>query len=365
MSREFSSELQDSWYAEKGIDSDVVLSTTMMLKRNLANFAFYPLLKHDDAEKVQAILFDVFTRMGDPDRFQMVTLHSLEEVGQKLLFERGLLPAQYNTFSDCGLVLRTDGKVSCTINAQDHLNILAFNAGLDIEKVYERVSFIDEFMQEYVQFAASEDFGYLTASLSHVGTGRVIFFSLQLQGILFTKKLAELEQLLAEYSLEFEPRYGKIESLGHALGGFYSIYNKNCYEAQDAVFFEKIKEGLDKIITLERNCREQLYEEQPTFIVDLVYRAIAIIKFCRFIGYGECIEYLSLIKLGLNFHIITGINDAEIHALLYRIQNAHLSFVIKTTEFRFEKDVITLEQKITRLRSLVIHEALANVQLVV
>jgi len=219
-------------------------------------------------------------------------------------------------------------------------------------------------MQDYVQFAANPDFGYLTASLSHVGTGRVAMFSLHLQGILFAKKLSELEQIASDYSLDFESRYGRLESSGQALGGFYNFFNKDCYEGEDAFFFSKIQEGIEKIVTLERNCREKIYEDQPTFITDLVCRAIAIIKFGRFIGYGECLEYLSLIKLGLNFHILTGIDDSEIHALLYRIQNAHLSFIIKTTEFRFEKDVTTLEQKITRLRSLVIHEALAKVQLI-
>ena len=49
-------------------------------------------------------------------------------------------------------------------------------------------------------------------------------------------------------------------------------------------------------------------------------------------------------------------------ALLYRIQNSHLSYVIKSSDLSYEKDVSTEELKIERLRSLILQESFTTLQ---
>ncbi|HPX48707.1 MAG TPA: hypothetical protein PK408_10945, partial [Treponemataceae bacterium] len=62
--------------------------------------------------------------------------------------------------------------------------------------------------------------------------------------------------------------------------------------------------------------------------------------------------------LGLNLDLVTGIENIELTALLYRIQTAHLSFVISSGSIIIEEDVRQEEQKLDRLRAMVIQEVL-------
>nr|MCR5291212.1 hypothetical protein [Treponema sp.] len=60
--------------------------------------------------------------------------------------------------------------------------------------------------------------------------------------------------------------------------------------------------------------------------------------------------------------IMKGIEDTDIAALLYRVQNAHLQFMLQSGKFDFEQDIIDDKSlKIQRLRSLVLQEAVENI----
>ena len=75
-------------------------------------------------------------------------------------------------------------------------------------------------------------------------------------------------------------------------------------------------------------------------------------------------EHNSAIKLGKNCNLFTGIDDATLFALLYRIQPAHLGFVIRNGNFIFEEDVTKPDEQTDRLRALVLQETISSVSLV-
>ena len=50
------------WYAQEGPEQDVVLATRIRLVRNLANFVFPSEASVDDLERVQALVFDAFSK---------------------------------------------------------------------------------------------------------------------------------------------------------------------------------------------------------------------------------------------------------------------------------------------------------------
>jgi len=64
-------------------------------------------------------------------------------------------------------------------------------------------------------------------------------------------------------------------------------------------------------------------------------------------------------------NLLTGIDDSVLFALLYRIQEAHLEYVLKNGSFNFEKDVSGTVKKNGRLRALILQEAFENIKLMV
>src|SRR5574344_89598 len=118
----------DAWYSYAGSDDDVILSTRVRLARNLANFPFPQKLRGTDGQRVQAIVFDAFNHLDNGDQFQAISIEKLDPLGSRILQERGVLSAEEistekkdgdaDTDRGCGIVMRTDGKVSCTVNIE-------------------------------------------------------------------------------------------------------------------------------------------------------------------------------------------------------------------------------------------------------
>ena len=84
---------------------------------------------------------------------------------------------------------------------------------------------------------------------------------------------------------------------------------------------------------------------------------------CSFTNSADGIDLISKIKFGLDLGLLTGIETNVLFSLLYRVQNAHLSYVIRSSDLSYEKDVNTEELKIERLRSLILQETLNTMQI--
>ena len=69
------------------------------------------------------------------------------------------------------------------------------------------------------------------------------------------------------------------------------------------------------------------------------------------------------VKWGLDLNIIKGISDSELHALLYRIQEGHLGYVLKNGNFTFEEDIKNSTKKIERLRALILQESFEDIEI--
>ena len=82
------------------------------------------------------------------------------------------------------------------------------------------------------------------------------------------------------------------------------------------------------------------------------------------VSFREGVELVSAIKWGHCLGILSGLTDGEIYSLLYRIQTAHLIFLSRQEELTFEDDVVTSVQKADRLRSIILQEAVSQVQLI-
>ena len=80
-----------AWYSEKGIQDDVICSTRIRLARNLADFPFPSKLKDEDRERVQALIFDAFSRLENSSDYQSLSVSNLELLGRLILAERGVL----------------------------------------------------------------------------------------------------------------------------------------------------------------------------------------------------------------------------------------------------------------------------------
>ncbi|MBO5137700.1 MAG: hypothetical protein J6B81_04295 [Spirochaetaceae bacterium] len=367
------------WFTEEGLENDVVLSTRVRLARNLANFAFPSENRKDDGQRVQALVFDAFSKMENPDHYQCVPLEQLDFSAKQLLAERGILPEcepskrNINLFTqdtirkypwDLGLAIRTDGRAACVVNCEDHLHIAAFSSGLDLIQTRNICLQIDSAMQEHLQFAASYDFGYLTSSLLNAGSGMKLSLHLFLSGLQHQQQIAEFSKKLQSQGCNLTPVFGTTTVANNALGACYQLSTKNAFvgsEEDQVVEFVTVANAL---CLAERNARSEFYKMHPTMIKHLLYRMVGIANYSRFLECSEAIEIISILNYALSQGFLEGITFADLHALCFRVRNTHLDYLRRSGSFMFEEDVEDFPTLvIPRLRALLVQEALESVKI--
>ena len=109
--------------------------------------------------------------------------------------------------------------------------------------------------------------------------------------------------------------------------------------------------------------RQKTADIKPTVLRDYVYKAIAAVKYSRFLSERDCVDLLFRIKWGCDTGIVSGIENASLFGLFYRTREAHIEFINRNERFKFESDVNTPELQCERLRSLIMQEALEHVQI--
>lgn len=364
-------DIGDAWYTIPGPENDVVLSTRIRLARNLVNFPFPQRFSHDDGERIQSLVFDAFSHIKDSHRYQALGVKKLDSLGQQVLVERGILQAEYLQNPVSGVVIKADGCLACEINTEDHLRIISLCSGIDTHTVYTAAKSIDEDLQNTLQFAASVDFGYLTCRLNNLGTAMKLSVFVHLPSLSYTNRenqdFVNLCTLAEEQGFSIAPAFATSaqndDFFSAASGACYQVSTNLCFSQTEEDQIKVFDQIIKSIIDAERIQREKMIDNHPTALRDCVYKALATIKYSRLLTEKEGIDLLFRIKWGKDTGIITGTEDSVLSGLLYRIRDAHIAFVNKTEQFKFEKDINSSEKQRDRLRSLIMQEATENIQI--
>ena len=349
----------DAWYTYAGTDEDVVLSSQVRLSRNLANFPFTSRMVPSDSSRVQAIVFDAFNHFENADEFHAVDLKHLDQMGTKILEERGVLDGASGENS--GIILRSDGRVSCAVNVVDHVRINSFTTGLDLDKVVLLARGVDDSLQKRIQFAASYDFGYLTASLMDSGSGMKLTMCMHLPCLSLLGRIASVSQKFASKGISFTACYGS-GTHGSALGWFYQISSNNSSVGTEFDQLASVVSCAKQLVEMERSAREECKKTMLSTVKNIMYRSVALARYSMFVSGRETVDLVGGVKLGKDMDLMTGIDDASLHALLFRLQEGHLEYVLKNGNFNFEKDIASdTVKKVERLRALSLQECFEDI----
>lgn len=350
-------ETAEPWYMEEGRDTDVAVSTRARLARNLASFPFPAESKADELERERETIFDAIKKI-DGARFHLMAADSIDGCGEKILRERGILTGQRAS----GVAVSEDGRVSCMVNETDHARIASFVAGIAFERAARECISMDSCLQRRLQFAASDDFGFLTARLKDAGSGMKLSLRVHLPSISFCGGIPELAERLKEEGASLSSAFGPGDGVSLALGSFYEIATTGSLNGSEIDQIASMESASRRAIEMERDAREKCARSRMTEIHNVILRAYALARFSLFLGARESIETISAMKWGVDIGCLTGAKDNDLAGLLYRTRDGHLEFLSRDSRFSFEKDVAgngDLRKK--RLRALVFQSALENV----
>lgn len=345
----------DAWYSCAAEDDDVIVSSRVRLARNLANFPFPENFDENVVFQVQSIIFDSFNHFDDAEAYQTVVLTKVPPLGADILRERGLFEDNFGT----GLVMRIDGVSSCLVNCTDHVRISSFAPGLACNAAYASSRDIDMQLQEKIQFAASHEFGYLTANACESGSGMKLSLRAHLPATSFAGKIPELVKVCDERGFSVRDSFGSGTQFGSSLGGFYQISSRQSVSGNEIDQLAEITSLGKYMCEFERKIRSEVADNKFTEVRNIFLRAFAKMRYSLLISMREAIDLISALKWGVDVNFFCGLKDYEISSLLYKIQSGHLGFLLRTTEFNFDDDVAAddaLKEK--RLRSIIMQDSL-------
>ena len=359
------------WFTYSGKDRDVVISSRVRLARNLANFPFPLRFQRDDRERVQAIIFDAFSKINDSKdngNFYAIDSKSLAPLSAQILEERGAKKSlaekrAMHLLAESGIVMSADGKICCTVNATDHLHIAHFSSGLNFRESYKECSRIDNALQKHLQIAANYDFGYLCATMRNTGSGMKLSARIHTPAIIHSGRFQAIIDYLKSNGVSLMPAFPEV-SPQNAAGGFFQIANTSALNGSEIDQIATMESICKYIAESERKILKNFADNKPTVIRNSILRAYSISKFSMLISLREAIDIISDIKFGVQLNLVKGIDIDELCSLLYRVQNGQLLYLMENGSFDFEKDIENNQTiKLDRLRAVILQEAFAKITL--
>lgn len=315
----------DRWFEISGPMDNVVVSSRTRYARNLKNFSFARWAKDSELEAIIRIVKKALCDTGLKADFTERVLENTDAFERSYLKESRLISAEFEKGGKSRIVLLSkDSKVSIMINEEDHLRLQSLEPGFQLETCLKRLDEIDETLGKSVDFAFSEELGFLTACPTNIGTGFRASVMLHLPAIVLSKQISQILHSIAQYNLTARGLYGEGSEF---TGDFFQISNEFTLGKSEQAILDGLKSVVEQIIEKESLSRQKLFAENPSVIDDYVWRSFGVLASARRIDFLESIKLLSRIRLGIEKGCFGSITHSDLNRLMVSVQPAHIQYI--------------------------------------
>ncbi|MCS7015128.1 MAG: protein arginine kinase [Gemmatales bacterium] len=340
------------WLRGEGPEVDVVVSTRIRLARNLADFPFPNRASALQRGEIESLLRERILQLADSWQFCYFALHRLPELDRQFLVERQLISREHaHANGQRGVAIGKGEASSIMVNEEDHLRLQVIRSGFQLDDAWHEINRLDDALSERVCYAFSEEFGFLTACPTNVGTGMRASVLLHLPALTLAKQLEKFFRALQKMNLVVRGLYGEGT---RASGDFYQISNQVTLGRSEDEILRAIRETVPAIVDYERHAREVLVREMRSALQDRIHRSLGTLRSARMMTSEETLDLLSNVRLGVALQLLDDLTVPRINELLLQTQPAHLQKLVG-------EEMDTDQQNIVRARYL--REQLRHVQL--
>lgn len=310
--------------------SSIIISSKVRLTRNLAGFLFPSMLSGDEGIKVLNKVADTVLKISDG--FKLYKVKTLPELDLNIMHEKKLITNRLmDSYSFGAAVLSEDETVSILINESDHITEQCTLFGLNLINAYEKLSEIDNQILSKLDIAYDDKIGFLSASLSEVGTGLKASITLFLPALTLNGKIKEVISSLANQGMVLSTIGAEDEIDCQAYT--YTISNSQTIGKKETDYIIAITEIAIKIAEMEIRARTELISyKHIDDVKDKVMRAWGVLTNCYKISVAESEQLLGELKMGvaldvLRFKEVNFIDNLMIDVLPYSLTKISSSTV--------------------------------------
>ena len=282
----------------------IVISSRIRLARNFDGVLFTNRNDMSSLEKVNSFSRSLLKPLKDVDghQYSNINLEQLSERDRAILVEKHLMsPALEEKLPYRNLVVSDDASIVIMVNEEDHLRIQSMVSGLRLEVAYERILKIDKAIEGKYPYAFDEQFGYLTACPTNVGTGLRASVMLHLPALTISGKITRLIRSIIQLGYSVRGLYGEGSE---ALGNIYQISNQRTMGTSEEDTIEQLTKIVEGIIAEERKSRQLLLHNDKEGLEDVLWRSYGVLQNARRVNGKEALTKLSDIQLGVDLNIL-------------------------------------------------------------
>lgn len=331
------SQNQAHWLSGDGFESDIILSSRVRLARNLQNFKFVNISSDQEAQEIIRLVLEASKHVSQLHDALYIEGSALEDEDLRFFQERRLISSKFcNQTNARGFLFSKNESYDLMINEEDHLRLQVLSSGYDLKSIWALINEIDQTLSEFLNFAYSEQFGYLTSCPSNVGTGIRFSVFIHLPVLAMNKQMNKIFEDAIPAGIAIRGFYGEGSK---TMGNFFQISNQYTLGLSEEGILERLIPLIEHIIQKERDARDETMDKNRIHIEDKVFRAIGILSHARMLNSMECMELLSSVRLGNDLGLLEEIDQNILNELIVQTQPSHIK-----TIFGEKEDTINIDQ---------------------
>ena len=310
------------WLSGQGPHADLVLSTRIRLARNLHSVPFTHRARD---EQLQGVLLSVAGAAQRSRAFEnglLLRMTEMSPIERQILVERHLVSHELGDgVKPRGIMIAADESLSLMINEEDHLRLQAMTPGFQLAEAWSRADAADDELDQSLDFAFSEEIGYLTSCPTNAGTGLRASVLIHLPALVLVEEIQKVLKSIMEVGLNVRGLYGEHSEV---MGNLFQISNQTTLGRSERESIERLERVTREIIETEERARERMMRDARVQIEDKVWRAYGTLRYCRSIHSREVINLCSAVRLGVALSMPGLCHLRVINELLVLTQPAHL-----------------------------------------
>jgi len=326
------------WLDGSGPASDIVLSTRVRLARNLKEVPFTHRAREEQMAMVYSSVVSAVRKTPALVTSTALQMRELTPLDRQFLVERHLISHDLADNGRLrGLLLVPDESVSAMVNEEDHLRLQALSSGFQLRSAWEAVNAIDDELGQDLDYAFSDDLGYLTACPTNAGTGMRASVLIHLPSLVLTKQIGRVLQGITQVGLAVRGFYGEGSQI---MGNFFQISNQTTLGQSERETVESLERVTRQIIDYEQRARDELLKDARVQIEDKIWRAYGTLRHSRVISSQEVINLSSAVRFGVALQMEGLASVQTLNELLIRTQPAHIQLATGREMEQRERNVI-------------------------
>ena len=253
---------------------------------------------------------------------KFLPMKDMDDITKKSLVEKHIIDSKFekknNKYS--AIIINEEENICILVNAEEHIKIQTFSAGLDLENTLNLAIEIDKKLEDYIQYSYNQKYGYLTQSPTDVGTGLRATLYFHLPALTIINKIKQVSNVVNNLGVKIRSLY--VDNENHKFD-FYRMNNNQTLGITEKDIIKGVKIIAQKVMDQERQARKRMSEDALE-LENKVYRLFGILLYAKRIGEEEVVDLLSLIKLGTDYGIIKELNDSKVLELLLYTRTANM-----------------------------------------